>query len=75
MYAAVTRGKYEGIPLYEDTKDGCLSVEEALHAYVWGSAYLMFEETNLGSLEEGKLADLIVVDKDPLTVNEKNSRI
>lgn len=71
VYAAVTRGKHEGIPLYENTEDECLNVEEALHTYTWGSAYIMFEETNLGSLEEGKLADFIVVDKDPLAVDEK----
>ncbi|MEM2005262.1 MAG: amidohydrolase [Zestosphaera sp.] len=70
VYAAVTRGRHEKIPLYEDTERERLTVREALHAYTWGSAYIMFEEDSLGSLEEGKLADFIVVDKDPLTVDE-----
>ncbi|PUA32875.1 MAG: amidohydrolase [Zestosphaera tikiterensis] len=71
IYAAVTRGKYENIPLYELTKHECLSVEEALYSYTEGSAYALFEEKSLGSLEQGMLADFIVVDKDPLKVGEK----
>jgi predicted amidohydrolase YtcJ len=34
----------------------------------------MFEEQNLGTLEVGKLADFIVVDRDPLKVDGKNLR-
>lgn len=74
VYAAVTRGKYENVPYYEDTKNECLTLEEALHAYTFGSAYIMFEEANLGTLEEGKLADFIVIDRDPFEVNEKELR-
>ncbi|MGB9728145.1 MAG: amidohydrolase, partial [Nitrososphaeria archaeon] len=70
VYAAVTRGKYDGIPFYDDTKEECLSLEETLHAYIWGSAYIMHEEDNLGSLEEGKFADFIALDNDPFTVSE-----
>ncbi|MEM0053498.1 MAG: amidohydrolase [Nitrososphaeria archaeon] len=70
VYAAVTRGKYDEIPFYEDTKEECLTLEETLQAYTWGSAYIMHEENNLGSLEEGKLADFIVVSEDPFTVRE-----
>ncbi len=70
VYAAVTRGKYDEIPYYEDTRDECLTVEETLQAYTLGSAYLMHEENSLGSLEEGKLADFIVVDRDPFNVKE-----
>lgn len=42
-----------------------LSVEEALHAYTLGAAYAGFQEDELGSLEPGKWADLIVLSKDP----------
>ncbi|MCX8189345.1 MAG: amidohydrolase [Nitrososphaeria archaeon] len=70
VYAAVTRGKYDNIPYYEDTKEECLTLEETLHAYTWGSAYIMHEESSLGCLEEGKFADFIVVNKDPFTVRE-----
>jgi hypothetical protein len=43
----------------------CLTVEEALHAYTLGAAYAGFDENALGSLEPGKLADLIVLSEDP----------
>ena len=42
-----------------------LTVEEALHAYTLGAAYAGFDENTLGSLEPGKLADLIVLSEDP----------
>ncbi|WP_341480957.1 amidohydrolase [Thermococcus argininiproducens] len=71
VYAAVTRGKFEGIETYEYTKEECLSVEEAMKAYTYGSAYIMHVENEFGSLENGKFADFIVVDKDPFEVNEK----
>lgn len=48
-----------------------LKVEEALHAYTLGAARALFEETHLGSLEPGKLADLIVLDKDPYDVSDR----
>jgi predicted amidohydrolase YtcJ len=40
--------------------------EEALRLYTINNARLMFEEQNKGSLEAGKLADLIVIDRDYL---------
>ena len=71
IYAAVTRGKYEDIPYYRETESQRLTLEEALHLYTWGSAYIMYEEGDLGTLEKGKLADFIVVDRDPLTIEER----
>ncbi|MFQ5907329.1 MAG: amidohydrolase [Thermoplasmata archaeon] len=46
-------------------EDQRLSVEEALRAYTLGSAYASGEEAVKGSLEPGKLADLVVLEKDP----------
>nr|WP_245526511.1 amidohydrolase [Desulfurococcus mucosus] len=54
IYAAVAREGGEA-----------LTLEEALHYYTYGSAYVLGEEGELGTLTEGKLADLIVVDRDP----------
>lgn len=71
VYYAVTRGKYEGLEIYELTKDERISVVEALHCYTLNSAYVMMEE-NIGSLEIGKFADFIILDKDPLEVDEKD---
>jgi hypothetical protein len=39
-----------------------ISVEEALKAYTWGSAYASFEEHLKGTITAGKLADLAVLD-------------
>ncbi len=70
VYASVTRGKYENPEFYELTKHEILTLEEALHCYTYGSAYIMFEEKDLGTLEKGKFADFIVVDRDPFDVDE-----
>lgn len=42
--------------------------EQALTAHTRSNAYLLFKEQDLGSLEPGKLADLVVLDRDYLTV-------
>ncbi len=41
---------------------------EALKMYTWNSAWLTFDERGQGSLENGKFADLAVLDRDYLTV-------
>lgn len=51
-----------------------VSVEEAIRAYTLGAAFAGFEENLLGSLEPGKLADFIVLSKDP-THSENISEI
>jgi hypothetical protein len=45
-----------------------LTREEALIAHTRSNAYLFFQEKNLGSLEVGKQADLVVLDRDYMTV-------
>ena len=42
----------------------CLSIEEALHAYTFGSAYASHEEGLKGRLVPGQLADIAVFDRD-----------
>ncbi len=42
-----------------------LTLEEALRCYTQGGAYASFEEGLKGSLEVGKLADLVVLSEDP----------
>ncbi|MCY7410395.1 MAG: amidohydrolase [Chitinophagales bacterium] len=42
-----------------------ISVEEALFAYTMGSAIANGDENNRGSIETGKFADFIVLDKNP----------
>jgi N-acetylglucosamine-6-phosphate deacetylase len=45
----------------------CLTREQAIRLCTVNCAYLTFEEKEKGSLEPGKLADLIVLDRDILT--------
>jgi predicted amidohydrolase YtcJ len=45
-----------------------LTREEALIAHTRTNAYLMFQEANLGAIRPGLLADLLVLDRDYLTV-------
>ncbi|HLK49862.1 MAG TPA: amidohydrolase [Bryobacteraceae bacterium] len=45
-----------------------ISREDALIAHTRKNAYFVFQEDNLGSIQPGKLADLVVLDRDYLTV-------
>ncbi len=45
-----------------------ISREDALIAHTRKNAYFVFRENDLGSIESGKLADLVVIDRDYLTV-------
>jgi predicted amidohydrolase YtcJ len=45
-----------------------ISREDALIAHTRKNAYLIFQEDHLGSIQPGKLADLVVVDRDYLTI-------
>jgi predicted amidohydrolase YtcJ len=47
--------------------ENALTREEALRLYTSNNAFLLKTEKNAGSLEPGKLADIILVDRDPLT--------
>ncbi len=47
---------------------------EALRTYTTGSAWYTFDEADLGSIEVGKLADLVVLSDDYLTVPEEEIR-
>jgi predicted amidohydrolase YtcJ len=49
------------------TPDERLTRPQAIRLYTINSAYLCHEEDSKGSLELGKLGDLIIVDRDPLT--------
>ena len=42
--------------------------EEALIAHTRSNAFILFQEANLGSLQKGRYADLLVLDRDYLTV-------
>lgn len=65
VWIAVDRTSRSGKVIGEDEK---LTPYEALKAITQWSAYQHFEEDRKGTLEVGKLADLVVLDKNPLKV-------
>jgi predicted amidohydrolase YtcJ len=48
-----------------------MSREQALRSYTLDGAYAAFEETEKGSLELGKLADITVLSKDIMTIRPR----
>jgi len=72
LYAAVTRTDLEtGQPEEGWFPEQRLTMMEAVRAYTLGSAYADFREQELGSITVGKLADLVVLDKDIFTVSAR----
>jgi predicted amidohydrolase YtcJ len=65
IYAAVTR-KGESGRVYG--KEEALTMEEAIRAYTRTPAYFTFEGEVKGTIEAGKLADLVVLSEDLLTI-------
>jgi len=65
VYTAVTRESMSGQVVGANEK---IDVLTALHAYTMGGARASFEEDIKGSIEPGKLADLVVLSANPLTV-------
>jgi predicted amidohydrolase YtcJ len=64
IYAAVTRRTLDGAHPGGWVPEQRITVEEALRAYTAAGAYASFEETEKGTLERGKLADFVLVDRD-----------
>jgi predicted amidohydrolase YtcJ len=64
MYAAVTRQTLDGNPPEGWFPEERVDLETALRAYTVNNAWVAGEEAVKGSLEPGKLADLVVIDRD-----------
>jgi predicted amidohydrolase YtcJ len=64
MWMAITRQTREGTVLEPEQR---ISREEALRMHTTWAAYMQFAEDERGSIEVGKLADLVVIDRDFLT--------
>lgn len=64
LYFAVTGKMVGGTKVIRQT----ISREDALIAHTRKNAYFVFQENNLGSIQPGKLADLLVLDRDYLTI-------
>jgi predicted amidohydrolase YtcJ len=64
LYFAVTGKMVGGTKVIRQT----ISREDALIAHTRKNSYFVFQEDNLGSIQPGKLADLVVLDRDYLTI-------
>lgn len=69
IHNAVNRKTQSGRILGEDQ---CLTTIEALRGVTINGAYQYFEEDTKGSIEVGKVADFVVLDKNPLSVNKND---
>jgi hypothetical protein len=75
LHAAVTRRREDGSPgpsgWYPEQR---LNFQQALDGFTSGPAYAAGREHNLGKLAPGYLADLIVLEKDPFTIDPDEIR-
>jgi hypothetical protein len=74
IYAAVTRSTLDGKNPNGWFPEQKLSVAEAVEAYTMGSAYAEFQEKEKGSITPGKLADMVLLDKDVFTIDAQQIR-
>jgi predicted amidohydrolase YtcJ len=68
LHAAVTRQDRHNQPPGGWYADQAMTREEALRSYTGWAAYAEFAEDLKGSIEPGKLADFIVIDRDYMTI-------
>lgn len=71
VYAAVNRTTRSGVVLGADQR---ISVMDALRAITINAAFQYHEEHDKGSIAKGKLADLVILDKNPLAIDPKDLR-
>jgi predicted amidohydrolase YtcJ len=70
LYASITRQSRDGLPEGGWYADQALTRAEALHSFTLANAYAAHQEEYLGSLEAGKWADFILIDRDYFEVPE-----
>ena len=69
-WCAVNRLSSSGVTLGGDAEK--ISLEDALYAITMGAAYSLKMETEIGSLEVGKRADMAILAEDPIEVGAEN---
>jgi len=72
LKAAVTRQTLDGKHPDGWVPEQKISLEEAIHAYTVGSAFAEFQEKVKGSLMIGKLADVVILDRDIFQMDPAN---
>ncbi|ADV47857.1 Amidohydrolase 3 [Cellulophaga algicola DSM 14237] len=73
FYAAVARKDFKGYPDGGFQINEALTREEALKGMTIWAAYSNFEEDEKGSIEIGKMADFVILDKDIMTIPEEET--
>lgn len=68
IYSAVTRKDLKSVPFQETRGSGRVSARSALRMYTLSGAECEGTQADKGSITPGKLADMVLVDADPLTV-------
>ena len=68
LHAAVTRTDHGNEPKGGWHIEQAMTLEEAFRAFTLDAAYAQHQEKRIGSLETGKWADFIVVDRDPFKI-------
>jgi predicted amidohydrolase YtcJ len=68
IYAAATRRTLDGTNPNGWSPEQRINVTQAVHAYTMGSAYAEHQEKIKGSIEPGKLADLVALSDDIFTI-------
>ena len=71
LHAAVTRQDHADRPAGGWRPEQRMTLVEAFRAFTLDAAYAEHHETTLGSLEAGKWADFIIVDRDPFAIDPK----
>lgn len=72
IYAAVTRRTLDGMNPQGWFPEQKLSLEEVIKGYTMDAAYAEFSEDTKGSIEEGKLADIVVLSQDLFQIPAEN---
>ncbi len=70
FYASVTRRRTD-IPKLEFFPEQAMTREEAIYSYTYAPAYATFEEKDKGSIEAGKLADIVVLSNNLVTCTDE----
>lgn len=74
IYAAVTRRTLDDQNPNGWIPEQKITVDEAVRAFTWGSAYAEFQENVKGALEVGKLADFVILTDDIFVIEPRKIR-